>query len=62
MPKPRTPEPPEPPEPLEPEAQGSNERSIAKQERLKRVIKQHPQREIPRVESIEPRDAPLKEK
>jgi len=59
MPTPRTPE---VSEPLEPESQQSNERSIAKQERLKRAIKQHPQREIPRVESIEPRDAPPKEK
>jgi len=53
---------PEPVEPLEPEVQQSNERSIAKHERMKRVIKQHPQREIPRVEGIEPRDAPLKAK
>lgn len=28
---------------------------------LKRIIKQHPRREIPRIESIEPEDAPLKE-
>jgi len=49
------------PEPLEAELQQSDERSIAKHERLKRVIRQHPQREIPRVESIEPRDAPPKE-
>jgi len=58
MPVPRKPA---PPKPLEPEMQQSNERSISKQERLKRAIKQHPQREIPRVESIEPRDAPSKE-
>ncbi len=30
-------------------------------EALKRSIKQHPQREIPRVEGIDPQDAPLKE-
>jgi hypothetical protein len=32
-----------------------------KQEQLKRMIKQHPQREIPLVESIEPAEAPPKE-
>jgi DUF2934 family protein len=30
-------------------------------EALKRIIKQHPQRDIPRVEGIDPQDAPLKE-
>ncbi len=59
MPNPRKPE---LAETLEPEVQQSNQRSIAKQDQLKRIIKRHPQREIPRVESIEPRDAPLKEK
>ncbi len=28
---------------------------------LKRYIKQHPRREIPRIESVEPEQAPLKE-
>lgn len=32
--------------------------SIPKQERLKRAVQQHPQRELPRVESIEPPDTP----
>jgi DUF2934 family protein len=30
-------------------------------EALKRVIKQHPRRDIPRVEGMDPQDAPLKE-
>lgn len=58
MPKKR---PPERTEPLEPEAQQSQETSIAKEEKLKRIIKQHPQRDIPRVESMEPPEAPSKE-
>lgn len=33
----------------------------AQDEALKRILKQHPRRDIPRVESIEPEDAPLKE-
>lgn len=37
--------------------QGSN-RSIARQERLKRTVQQHPQRDLPRVESIDAPDAP----
>jgi hypothetical protein len=28
---------------------------------LKRAIKRHPRREIPRIESVEPEEAPLKE-
>jgi len=52
---------PERTEPIEPEAQQSHETSIAKEERIKRIIKQHPQRDIPRVESVEPPEAPLKE-
>ena len=33
----------------------------AEDEALKRIIRQHPRRDIPRIESIEPEDAPLKE-
>lgn len=33
----------------------------AKDEALKRIIRGHPQRDIPRIESIEPKDAPPKE-
>ena len=33
----------------------------AEDEALKRALKQHPRRDIPRIESIEPEDAPLKE-
>ena len=41
-------------EPLQPEIQQGERRSIATDERLKRVIKQHPQRDEPKVDSIEP--------
>jgi hypothetical protein len=58
MPTPKQPEPAESPDI---EVQQSNERSPVKQEQLKRMIKQHPQREIPLVESIEPAEAPPKE-
>lgn len=30
-------------------------------EALKRIIRQHPRRDIPRIEGIDPEDAPLKE-
>jgi hypothetical protein len=52
---------PERTEPLEPEAQQSHQTSIAKEEELKRIITRHPQRDIPRVESVEPSEAPSKE-
>lgn len=45
-------------EPLEPEIQQGEERSIGRDERLKRVIKQHPQRDEPRVDSVEPDETP----
>jgi hypothetical protein len=48
------------PEP-EPELQQGHGRSVSKEEGLKRIIKQHPQRDIPRVESVEPSEAPPKE-
>jgi hypothetical protein len=40
------------------EIQGGHGRSISKDERLKRVIKQHPQREEPKVDSVEPDETP----
>ena len=50
------------PDPLtEFELQQSGTLSPAEDEALKRAIKQHPRRDIPRIESIEPEDAPLKE-
>ena len=41
--------------------QEGSSHSIAHDEAMKRIIKQHPQRDIPRVESIEPAEAPPKE-
>jgi len=41
-----------------PEIQQSGGRSITKDERLKRVIRQHPQREEPKVDSVEPGETP----
>jgi hypothetical protein len=35
--------------------------SPMKDEALKRAIRKHPQRDIPRIEGIDPQDAPLKE-
>lgn len=52
---------PEPATILEFELQQSSTLSPREDEALKRVIKQHPRRDIPRIESIEPEDAPLKE-
>ncbi len=43
------------------EVQEDTGRSISRNERVKRVIKQHPQRDIPKVESVEPPEAPTKE-
>lgn len=42
----------------EPEIQQSDSRSIATDERLKRAIRQHPQRDEPKVDSLEPDDTP----
>ena len=36
----------------EPEVQGSLPRSIARQEKLKRIVRQHPERDEPRVDAI----------
>jgi hypothetical protein len=52
---------PEPKDMPETGGQESNGRSITRDEAMKRIIKQHPQRDIPRVESIEPSEAPPKE-
>jgi hypothetical protein len=43
-----------------PEIQQGDGRSIATDERLKRVIKQHPQRDEPKVDSVEPLELPQK--
>jgi hypothetical protein len=42
-------------------SQESAPHSIAHDEALKRIVRQHPQRDIPRVESVEPAEAPPKE-
>lgn len=41
--------------------QQSGSFGAAEDDILKRSIKQHPRRDIPRIESIEPEEAPLKE-
>lgn len=41
--------------------QQSSTLSPAEDDALKRAIKRHPRREIPRIEGIEPEEAPLKE-
>lgn len=45
-------------EPPGPEIQQGDGRSIATDERLKRVIKQHPQRDEPKVDSVEAGETP----
>lgn len=40
------------------EVQKGSDRGIAQDERLKRVVKQHPQRDEPRVDSVEPGETP----
>lgn len=45
-------------EPSPPDFQQSDGRSIATDERLKRVIKQHPLRDEPKVDSVEPLELP----
>jgi hypothetical protein len=42
----------------EPEIQQGDGRSIVTDERLKRAIKQHPQRDEPKVDSVEPDEMP----
>jgi hypothetical protein len=44
--------------PAQPEIQQGAGRGKAKDDRLKRAVKQHPQRDEPRVESVEPSEMP----
>lgn len=49
----------QPPGPVpEAEIQQGQRRSIVMDERVKRVLKQHPQRDAPRVDSVEPDETP----
>ena len=43
----------------ESEIQQGGTRRIATEETLKRVVKQHPQRDEPKVDSVEPDETPL---
>jgi hypothetical protein len=45
---------------LDPGVQESGQRGIARDERLKRTVRQHPQRDIPRTEDVEPSASPPK--
>lgn len=45
-------------ETTEPEIQQGHGRSIAEDEQLKRLIKRHPQRDEPKVDSVEPNETP----
>jgi hypothetical protein len=49
------------PQTLEPELQQSGQIGRARDDMLKRAIKQHPQREIPKIEDVDPSEAPAKE-
>jgi len=44
------------------ESPSGGERSIARQEQLARIVRQHPQRDMPRVESVDPDEAPNRER
>lgn len=46
------------PEPPEAEIQQGNVRSRAKDDRIKRIARQHPQRDEPAVNSVEQEDLP----
>jgi len=46
------------PPPREPEVQQGDKHGIVRDERLKHVIKQHPERDEPKVDSIEPGEPP----
>jgi hypothetical protein len=48
------------PEPPEAEIQQGHGRSKLKDTRLKRMVKQHPERDEPRVDSVEPDEMPPK--
>jgi hypothetical protein len=45
----------------EPELQQSGQIGRARDDVLKRAIKRHPQREIPKIEGVDPSEAPAKE-
>lgn len=47
------------PEEPKPEIQEGAGRSQSRDERLKRVLKRNPQRDEPKVDSVEPRETPL---
>ena len=51
----------EPVESPAPDIQQSSTHGAAADDELKRIVKQHPQKAIPRVESMEPQGAPIKE-
>jgi hypothetical protein len=46
---------------IEPELQQSGQIGRARDDLLKRAIKQHPRREIPKIEDVDPSEAPAKE-
>ena len=48
-------------EPIMPDVQQSAGLSKARDEELKRIMRQHPRRDIPNVESMEPGEAPPRE-
>lgn len=53
---------PEPPEfPPDTGVQQSSVHGAGKDDELKRIIRQHPQKAIPQIESVEPENAPFKE-
>lgn len=47
--------------PPDTEMQQSSVHGAGKDEELKRIIRQHPQKAIPQIESVEPENAPFKE-
>jgi hypothetical protein len=49
---------PAPAPPPEPEIQEGHGRSRVKDDEVKRIIRQHPQRDAPRVDSVEEGDTP----
>jgi hypothetical protein len=55
---------PQPPEPVETAELGGQESGVHgfwEEDALKRIVKQHPRKGIPQVESMEPQEAPPKE-
>ncbi|MDP1899981.1 MAG: hypothetical protein Q8K96_05960 [Rubrivivax sp.] len=42
----------------EPEIQQGDEHSIATRERLERAVRRHPQRDEPKIDSVEPDEVP----